>query len=56
MKELRDKIDKIDREITSLFEQRMDVVKEVIDYKIKHKLPILNSSREEQVMKKTPRI
>lgn len=52
MKELRDKIDKIDREITSLFEQRMDVVKEVIDYKIKHKLPILNSSREEQVIEK----
>ncbi len=52
MDKLRQQIDDIDRKITDLFEQRMDVVKGVIDYKIKNNLPILNSSREAAVIEK----
>lgn len=49
MKEIelyRKEIDEIDSKIIDLFEQRMDIVKKVIDYKIKNNLPILDSSRE----------
>lgn len=40
------KIDEIDNEIIQLFEKRMDVIKEVIQYKIENNIPILDSSRE----------
>lgn len=52
MEQLRRKIDEIDEKITVLFEQRMDVVKGVIDYKIKNNLPVLNTKREDEVIEK----
>ena len=43
----RKEIDEVDKQLTELFEKRM-----VIKYKIKNKIPVLNSSREEEVIKK----
>jgi monofunctional chorismate mutase len=42
----RNKIDEIDTQIIELFEKRMGIVKDVIDYKIKNNIPILDNSRE----------
>lgn len=52
LEELRGEIDSIDRKIVELFEKRMELVSEVSDYKVKHKLPILNSLREGQVVER----
>lgn len=46
----RNIIDQIDSEIVKLYEKRMDIVKEVIKYKIKNNIPILDSSREEKML------
>lgn len=48
----RDKIDEIDTKIIDLYEARMEVVKNVIDYKIKNNIPILDSSRESKMLNK----
>lgn len=45
----RKKIDTIDKQIAELFEERFNVVKDVIDYKIENRLPILNSGREKEI-------
>lgn len=50
--EYRKEIDDIDKQLTKLFEKRMDVVLKVGEYKKKNNLPVLNASREEQVLKK----
>ena len=47
---LREKIDKIDKEMISLFEKRMYVAKQIGEYKIKNNLPVLNTKREEIVL------
>lgn len=39
-------IDNYDNLIIELYEKRMDVVKEVIKYKIKNNIPITDSNRE----------
>lgn len=46
----RDIIDQIDSEIVKLYEKRMDIVKEVIEFKIKNNIPVLDSSREEKML------
>ena len=48
----RDKIDEIDTKIIELYEARMEVVKNVIDYKIKNNIPIVDSSRESKMLDK----
>lgn len=48
----RVKIDEIDREITKLFEERMNVVLNVAEYKLENKLPIFNKEREDKVIQK----
>ena len=48
----RKKIDVIDRQIAELFEKRFEVVRDVIEYKIENRLPILNSGREAEITKK----
>ena len=48
----RDIIDQIDSEIIKLYEKRMDIVKEVIEFKIKNNIPVLDSSREEKMLNK----
>lgn len=46
----REIIDQIDSEIIKLYEKRMDTVKEVIEFKIKNNIPVLDSSREEKML------
>lgn len=48
--EARNKINEIDKKMAELFEQRMATVEDVIAYKMKHQLPVLDSSREQQIM------
>jgi len=48
LKELRQKIDKIDDEIVRLFEQRMEVSGEIARYKFAHDLPMHDPAREQQ--------
>jgi chorismate mutase/prephenate dehydratase len=48
----RNRIDKIDKEITRLFEERMDIVIKVGEYKKQNNLPIFNKAREEEVIAK----
>lgn len=52
LEELRQQIDTIDEELTILFEKRMNAVAEVARYKQKNNLPVLNTSREQQVIDK----
>ncbi|MBQ3574697.1 MAG: chorismate mutase, partial [Clostridia bacterium] len=46
--ELRVKIDEIDREMTRLFEARMDVAAQIAEYKRKNNLPVLDAGRERE--------
>lgn len=53
MSELDDyrvEINKIDKEMAKLFEERMNVSKKVAEFKLKHALPILDENREKQVI------
>lgn len=49
---LRDEIDAIDKKLVALYEQRMDAVLGVAEYKMKNSISILNSSREAEVIEK----
>lgn len=48
----RVRIDEIDKEITKLFEERMNVVLNVAKYKMENNLPIFNRGREDEVIQK----
>ena len=48
----RKKIDEIDRDITRLFEERMDIVIKVGEYKKQNNLPVFNKAREDEVIEK----
>ena len=48
----RDEIDRIDQELTKLVEQRFNIAKKVVAYKKEHGLPVLDSSREDAVIKR----
>lgn len=50
--EYRNRIDEIDKEITRLFEERMDTVINIGNYKKANNLPIFNRDREEEVIEK----
>lgn len=52
LKEIRDKINDLDKEMLDLFTKRMKLSKEVIEYKMKNNLPILDSEREKEVIDK----
>ena len=47
---LRRRLDEIDQEIVDLFEQRMEVSRQIAAYKRKNDLPVLDAGREEQVL------
>ena len=49
---IRNKIDEIDHELVSLFHMRMNLVKEVANYKIANNMPIFNPSREQDILNK----
>ncbi len=48
----RKKINAIDEQMAKLFEERMACSKEVAEYKMKHAMPILDASREVEVINK----
>ena len=56
LENLRERIDTIDKELIALFEERMDVVNDIAEYKIKNNLPILNQNREDIVISKVKAI
>ena len=50
LEESRAAIDAVDREIVRLFEQRMELCRDVARYKIGHGMQVLDRSREEKVL------
>lgn len=52
LKQLRDKIDVIDEKIVALFEERMETVLKVAEYKKQNNVPVLNAGREKEVIEK----
>ena len=46
----RAQIDEIDKELTKLIEQRLEVVLKVGQYKKEHNLPVYNKEREDEVI------
>lgn len=54
--EIRDKIDSVDREIVKLFEERMDLCREVAEFKIENHRQVLDPVREKQKIAKIEEI
>lgn len=52
LKTYRDKIDEIDIQLVKLFEERMEIVLKIADYKKENNIPILNENREREVLEK----
>lgn len=53
MKELaqiRAELDQVDRGVVKLFEKRMNLARQVAEYKMAHGLPVLDRTREEVVL------
>ena len=56
LENLRERIDTIDKELIALFEERLNIVNDIAEYKIKNNLPILNQNREDIVISKVKSI
>ena len=52
IKDLRDKIDTLDREIVKLLVERMGISAEVAAYKIANGMPVLDKTREAALLEK----
>lgn len=52
LEESRQTINELDKQLMALFEQRMAHVKDVVDYKVQHHLPIFHPQREQEVIQK----
>lgn len=52
LEEIREQINGIDEELVKLFIKRMNLAKAVAEYKEKNKLPIMNKSREREIISK----
>ena len=52
LKDARKAINEIDKEMAALFEKRMAAAREIAEYKREHGLPILDSAREEEVIRR----
>ena len=50
LKEARTQIDGIDQKLTELFVERMQLAKEISDYKKQNKLPVYDKTREREVL------
>lgn len=48
----REEINRIDKEIAKLFQERMRAVEDVIEYKMENGMEILDSNREKEVIEK----
>lgn len=55
LEQIRNEIDSIDMQLIELLEKRIDCVIEVAEFKEKHRIPILNKAREEEVISKNSR-
>ncbi|MBM6690025.1 chorismate mutase [Fusobacterium mortiferum] len=56
LEKARENINRIDREIAKLFEERMREVEDVISYKVENNLEILDSGREKEVIEKNSKL
>ena len=52
IKNIRQRIDEVDEKLLDLFLERMELSKEVVEYKKANNLPILNKEREREILKK----
>lgn len=52
IKKLRAQIDKIDAQLLKLYEERMDVVRAIAEYKMENKLPVYDAKREDEKLEK----
>lgn len=52
LQELRDEIDRIDRQMTELFEKRMEISSQVAEYKINTGMKVFDQERERKVIQK----
>ena len=52
LEQCRREIDEIDQQLIKLFEQRMNVSKDVVTYKLAHGLEIFQPEREKAVIEK----
>lgn len=52
LEEARNEIDVLDKELAELFEKRFHLVKDIIDYKVENRLPILDEGREKEIIEK----
>ncbi|MBP5198325.1 MAG: chorismate mutase [Lachnospiraceae bacterium] len=50
IKDLRGRIDEIDKDMVGLLEERLDVSSQIAEYKIKNGKPVLDRSREQEVI------
>ncbi len=51
LENLRKKINEYDKELTFLFEKRMEIVKKIAEYKRDNNIPVENTEREKEVIK-----
>lgn len=56
LEKARENINRIDREIAKLFEERMREVEDVISYKVENNLEILDSGREKEVIDRNSKL
>ena len=52
IKELREKINQIDKEMAALYENRMNTVNDIAEYKIANNMAILDKNREKEVLER----
>ena len=52
IKDARNQIDEIDRELTALFEKRMRLAAEIAEDKRQNGLPVLDAAREREVIER----
>lgn len=50
LQEARNKINEVDKQMARLFEERMEAVKQVAEYKMDRGLPVFDASREKEVL------
>lgn len=53
LRKYRQKIDLLDQDIMSLINERFIVIKKIKEYKTQNNLPVLNQSREDEILDKT---
>ena len=52
LEDARKRINAVDKKMARLFEERMQAVEDVIRYKQQHQMQVLDTSREQEVIKR----